>query len=90
MTAIGKRLLYRLKADCMFKLRFVDQAANQHIGIAFGGSLAAVACIETDREIFSIVEEYSSSLAQMNASLTRLRDRDKMISGKQSQYTLSS
>ena len=55
---IGKRSLYKLKVDELFKLRLVAQASNQRAGINFGRSLAAVACIGTERQVLIISAEY--------------------------------
>lgn len=53
----------------MFKVRFIGRPFNQQIGIDFGSSLVAVAYIGTEQEVLTVVDEYGSCIAQIDASL---------------------
>lgn len=45
IKAIGKRTIYKLKADGIFKLSLVGQPFQRQIGIDVGNRLEATACI---------------------------------------------
>lgn len=72
MKANKKRSLHKIKIDRMCKLRLAYQTFNEQKEMDFESSLAEVACIGTERDVLSIVDNYGLSVVHINVRLSEL------------------